>query len=189
MLNASGATVGILTFKLQGTENLNFVVPINYARGLISSKDSMSLGDLRERLGKTTDVFKEKDASFPREWKSLTAGNTIILRLEGEHLYVETILPDENQKVGDFILADLMKTDGKYVGTVRNRLTCRTWYVWFREYAYNTCVEEDPIEITVLTATRIEGWAQAYPEDKKFKCEECTHSNQRIRMGFVWIPK
>jgi serine protease Do len=36
LLNVKGEVIGVLSFKLKGTENLNFVIPINYARGLLS---------------------------------------------------------------------------------------------------------------------------------------------------------
>ena len=36
MVDAEGKVIGVLTFKLRESENLNFVVPINYARGLLA---------------------------------------------------------------------------------------------------------------------------------------------------------
>lgn len=151
MLNASGAAVGVLTFKLQGTENLNFVVPINYARGLVSGQESMSVGDLQARLGKTTDLFDKKIHSFPQQWWSFRGGITRILRLEGDHLYVETVLTDDHQKLGDYVFADLKKAGERYVGWVESKMTCR--YFGYTDYIYNTCEDVHQIEITVLTPT------------------------------------
>jgi len=49
MLNDKGEVVGILTFGVRDKENLNFVVPINYARGLAGLNDGISLTALAER--------------------------------------------------------------------------------------------------------------------------------------------
>jgi hypothetical protein len=46
MLNDRAEVVGILTFKLKESENLNFVVPINYARGLALGNDGLTFADL-----------------------------------------------------------------------------------------------------------------------------------------------
>jgi hypothetical protein len=189
MLNTAGAVVGILTYKLRGAENLNFVVPINYARGLLSSQDSLSLNDLREKLGKTADVFNAKTSSFPQRWKSLASGTTKILRFEGEHLYVETVLPDELKKLNNFTISDLVKTGDKYIGTTKSRITCRYTDLFQTQYFYNTCNEERAFEITMLTATRIEGWYMGYPDDDKPDCKKCKHSKPPIKQSFVWIPE
>jgi hypothetical protein len=51
MLDDSGGVIGILTFRIKGGENLNFVVPINYARGLLQINEALSLAELNNRLG------------------------------------------------------------------------------------------------------------------------------------------
>ena len=63
-INEEGAVVGILTFKLgadQG-ENLNFIVPVNYARGLISTNDGLSLDMFAAQYPAAID-FSPNDAS------------------------------------------------------------------------------------------------------------------------------
>jgi S1-C subfamily serine protease len=109
LVNRRSEVIGIVTFKLGGTENLNFAIPINYLRGLMdtTSTSSMSLDDLRLKLSNTSDVFKSDD--FPRQWKSLTSGATKILRRDGDRLYVETLLPEAEKNAGCFDLADLQK--------------------------------------------------------------------------------
>ncbi|MBN4048147.1 trypsin-like peptidase domain-containing protein [bacterium AH-315-O15] len=53
MLNEQGAAVGILTFGFEQGENLNFVVPVNYARGLLDINDEMSLATLAANYPET----------------------------------------------------------------------------------------------------------------------------------------
>lgn len=65
LVDAAGRVVGVLCFKVRGAESLNFVVPINYARGLLASNEAMTLSELAQRLGKTPDLFASK-GSTPR---------------------------------------------------------------------------------------------------------------------------
>jgi len=46
MFNEAGQLVGIVTSKLTSGENLNFALPVNYVRGLLSTEVQMSLADL-----------------------------------------------------------------------------------------------------------------------------------------------
>lgn len=51
MINERGEVVGVLTFGIKASQNLNFAVPVNYARGLMSIDDGLSLAQLNDRLG------------------------------------------------------------------------------------------------------------------------------------------
>lgn len=51
LVNQRGEVVGVVVAKLRGAENLNFVVPINYLRGLLGEPERrMSLSELRAAL-------------------------------------------------------------------------------------------------------------------------------------------
>ena len=45
MFNESGELIGIVTSQFTAGQNLNFAVPVNYARGLLSSDSEMTLAD------------------------------------------------------------------------------------------------------------------------------------------------
>jgi S1-C subfamily serine protease len=47
LFNSSGEVIGIITYLLKSGQNINFAVPINYARGMISDQPSKTLADLR----------------------------------------------------------------------------------------------------------------------------------------------
>jgi len=53
MLNEQGVAVGILTSRFTQAENLNFAVPVNYARGLLDINDGMSLATLAAKYPET----------------------------------------------------------------------------------------------------------------------------------------
>jgi S1-C subfamily serine protease len=46
MLNGKGELIAIISFKVVGGENLNFGIPVNYARGLIPGHESLSVSQL-----------------------------------------------------------------------------------------------------------------------------------------------
>ena len=56
MLNDRGEVVGVLSFGFVEDQNLNFVVPINYARGLLQVNENLSLAQVNARLAPRTAV-------------------------------------------------------------------------------------------------------------------------------------
>ncbi len=189
LIDNRGRAIGVLTFKLQGTENLNFVVPINYVRGLISDSSlAVPVSDLHARLQGLS--FSKSTAAYPSRWKSLTTGTTWILRVDGSRLYVERVFPDEATKAGVWEAGELNRDSTRYHGRVKGRLPCIKTYPIGGGYAgYSWCTSEDEVEITSLTPTRIEGITNQYPKMDKLNCTTCLHSMPPERLPFVWIPE
>ena len=50
MFNAYGELVGVVTSQITDGQNLNFGVPINYARGLLATEATMTLAELKIRF-------------------------------------------------------------------------------------------------------------------------------------------
>lgn len=48
LFDSQGRVIGVVTYRLQGGQNLNFAIPINYVRGLIRDEPTISLARLRE---------------------------------------------------------------------------------------------------------------------------------------------
>jgi hypothetical protein len=193
LLDQSGRVIGVLSFKLRGTESLNFVIPINYARGLLKSTESFGLDEFAKRLSASSaDLFVSAQSQFPSRWKSLASGTTKIVRVDSEHIYVETVIPDAEHQTGEFNVAELKKTGDKYVGRGRGATAC-SW-IGFKAFVgwqqkFNLCNFDYSIEITILSPTRIEGFAEAYPDDAKFDCGKCRWNKPSVRRPFTWIPE
>jgi hypothetical protein len=47
LFNSRGEVIGVITYLFKGGQNINFAVPINYARGMIGDQSSKTLADLR----------------------------------------------------------------------------------------------------------------------------------------------
>jgi hypothetical protein len=59
MFNEFGELIGIVSSKLTNGENLNFGIPVNYLRGLLSSQSRMTLAELAEKFPPDTDSDTE----------------------------------------------------------------------------------------------------------------------------------
>ena len=189
LINSAGEAIGVLSFKLRGTENLNFVVPINYARGLMASSTSYDLKEFAVRLsGSSSDLFATAKQDFPKHWKSLVSASTFIIRLDAEHVYVENVVPEDAKRQGDFSNWEFKKVGDKYVGTGRSGFSC-VYVDWTWENQRNFCRFEGSAEFTLLSPTRIEGSVHQYSDDAKFNCRKCEFKGDQVDEPFVWIPQ
>jgi S1-C subfamily serine protease len=57
LLNAAGEVIGITTFLVRGGQNLNFCIPINYAKRIISQPKSVTLVALARSQGNTSSLL------------------------------------------------------------------------------------------------------------------------------------
>ena len=188
LVNQKAEVVGIIRYKIGGTENLKFAVPVNYLRGLMDAPlTPMSLDELRAKLARNPDVFEQAD-SFPGRWKSLTSGTTKIIRRDGDRIYVENVMSEAAKRAGCFTTVDLQKQGDVYTGNARESCVCQSYSSW-RGTITNRYSLESPFGITSLTPTRIEGWFMHPPKDAKFDCAKENYSKPLVRVSFVWIPE
>jgi hypothetical protein len=182
LLRKDGSVVGVLSFKLRGAENLNFVIPANYAQGLLNSaNERLSLAEFRQRLGASQDAFRVSE-EFPSKWKSLNTGTSRAIRKDADYLYIEAQLNDASKRAGAFTIGELKRNGESYVGQYRMRLACE----WNGQL--KTCPFTESLELTKVTPTRIEGWVNAH-DFKALNCRRCEISAQEKRTEFVWIPE
>jgi S1-C subfamily serine protease len=191
LVNRQSEVIGIVTFKIGGTENLNFAIPVNYLRGLMDAPSSvMTLEELRSKVSSTSDVFKSDD--FPRRWKSLESGTTKIVRRDGDRIYVETVPSDAAKNAGCFNLAELQKQGDIFAGTGRNSCICE-YTKGFGGYARtytNRFTIQYKLEITTLGATRIEGRTSVPPKGTKLDCPKGDYNKPANEWeAFTWIPE
>lgn len=60
LFNASGEVIGIATYLLKSGQNINFAIPINYARGLISGTATTSLASVNSRIESATPTSPDR---------------------------------------------------------------------------------------------------------------------------------
>jgi len=160
------------------------------------SKEAQVKRDIAESTkhpsGASGDLSAEVTPPFPTRWKSLTSGATRIVRVEGNNVYCEVVFTEVEKRTGVFAIAELTKTGDKYVGRVRFGGTCfysqKQFLSTWEETKKNFCRFEGPIEITVLTPTRIEGSVMDYSWDT-LDCKKCKLKEPDKMGSFVWIPE
>lgn len=197
LVNSRGQVIGILQSKVQGSQNLNFAVPINYLRGLLGTAQApMELRDFKAKLlGESSAIGSRAGlGGFPKLWKSLSSIARYDVRLDGDYLYVERIFSQSDlvervysgvRRPEDiFSKIEAKKSDKLYVGKVRYGGTCVN-----RLEQQNSCAFEDQVEFTLVTPTRIEGAGLSHPPDAQFDCRKCTYSKPKRIFKFVWIPE
>ena len=90
VLNMEGEVIGIVNFKLRGSENLNFAIPINYARGLLETMGKeMALSDLGKVRSSPGEMFGA--AGRKGLGRTVLPGKNIQYLGEIETLYVDDL--------------------------------------------------------------------------------------------------
>jgi hypothetical protein len=116
---------------------------------------------------------------FPRIWKSATSPARYSVRLVGDYLYAELILPDVERNWNLFTKIEVRKDRKLYVGKSHWAGSCGT----------TSCPLDDQIEFTLVTPTRIEGALQSYLLNAQLDCKTCQFSKPKQITKFVWIPE
>ena len=83
LLNDRGEAIGVLTFKLRAGENLNFVVPVEYVKGMLTESQSLSLPQLRGELQKSARRAPDRDPPAAESDAPVTARATPKLGFTG----------------------------------------------------------------------------------------------------------
>jgi hypothetical protein len=152
------------------------------------------MAELEARLDKSVDLFKKGASTvLPTRWKSLATGQTTIVSLDGDHLYLETVISDQKQKeAGGFLIAELKRSGDSYLGVIRGSWVCtyqaNDWSTLGKKTVWNRCTQSHPIEVTSLTPTRIEGYAPT-SAGLRFDCKKCAYSGPLAKGSFTWIPE
>ncbi|VUX54886.1 exported protein of unknown function [uncultured Woeseiaceae bacterium] len=192
LIDRNGEVIGVVTYKIRGGENLNFAIPINYVRALLSFEQLISLDDLARELGKADiSLFTEKEDSdsLTGSWRSLTSNTVRQLRQDGDYLF-GTYEVDKANGAYDMQL----QSDGLYKGVVRSNW--QSWYpsIWETDGVTVYCQDEYEIELTVVTSGRVEVRIKTfpYPESKSARkkyMKTCGKSEEKNMAWeeFVWV--
>ena len=195
ILNANGELIGILSFKVVGGENLNFGIPMNYARGMLDSRESFPLAQLESRVGAVpvkpaSQLQNAKPTDISGEWKSLTSGIIRRVRLGEGHAYVERLVTEEQSKLGIFQLCDLTAREGKYEGTCTFQFLAQWHSAWNGELKTRVCQSKHQMEFTKYGPSRIEGRAEEKGRGETWSDNDNSNCGKRFPLkweDFVWI--
>jgi hypothetical protein len=120
------------------------------------------------------------ESGFPGRWKSMNSGTVRALRVQGECVYAEVVLPDAQAKAGMFVLTEAKKDGEKCVGKTSERL--------LKTQTGRSRSVTNPIKFTLVTPDRIEGRVFISPPNEKIDWKTCSYSSPSDWQPFVWIP-
>lgn len=149
MLNQHGEAVGILAFGLKDGQGLNFVVPINYARGLVGVDDALSLADVARRP--TSD--NSSDGAWRTETgRTASTGRTPLLEATYRHPQGARVLIQQRQ---DGLVLTFYRSDSSSYGNASlSWQSARDGFVGFAELVY-LCGSFDTRTTTVKSELEI----------------------------------
>jgi S1-C subfamily serine protease len=192
LIDANGRALGVVDFKLSQSENLNFVIPINYVRGMLQAPlQQMTLADLRAKLEGTQDLFVPEKEVFPATWKSLMTGTERRVRRSDDHIYLELITTAEQRAAGVFGVGELTRQGASYVGTWRQQLRGSERSFWSSVSQARSCISTASIELTLVSANRIEGRVMTTTEtgdSPEIDWSQCRYKKEAWQK-FIWIPE
>jgi hypothetical protein len=122
----------------------------------------------------------DASSEFPKRWKSMNSGAVRVIRLEGEYIYAEQVVPEAAAKAGVFFLWEVKKDGDKYVGKVNAHVV--------KEDSSASCNISFSAELTRVTKQRIEGRSLAPPKNAAFDWKTCQSSLPPAWDEFSWIP-
>jgi S1-C subfamily serine protease len=180
LLRMDGKVVGVITWNIRTGQNLNFAATSNEVSALIDEADKV-----KPLVGETSVA-----SLIPSEqvWTSLVSGKDYKIRVDGGYLYTEwTDLPASLKDTSAFTRGELKKSGTGWKGQYRSYFPCVYIDRWGNQQIKNWITMVLPIEITMMTATRIEGRAQNY--EQGIDCKKATPKGQPTWASFTWIPK
>src|SRR5262249_47554904 len=121
LFNSSGEVIGIVTYYFKSGQNINFAVPINYARGMIGDQVTTSLSKLRplktkENTTPPPNLAELPDNSSPSEGQLSLASRGKLGRTQQEPMFIR---PDEALA----FFYRLVEGIGRYTATEVGELT------------------------------------------------------------------
>jgi hypothetical protein len=186
VVNERGEVVAITVSKLTAGESLNFAIPINFARGYLAQPAQQGLA-LLKATADDKDLFAKSSAGFPKRWRSLTSDTLRNITISEDAMLVEVVVPDV-MKSYRRSWSELKKSNEQWVGTIHNEVICVYKQSFPVENKQNSCSTTFPIEVTLMSQTKIEGAWTGPPPDAKFDCRKCAMDKPPVKQNFIWIP-
>lgn len=182
LIRADGSVVGVITWGVKIGQNLNFAAPSNEVAELLS-RPSATVSP-RPSAIEPPGPRVEGD----KIWTSMTNGRDYRVRFDGDYIYTEWVnLPSELSGTMAFARGELKKAGQIWTGNVKSYFPCNYRNVWTYQWEVKWLSSEVSIEITAVSATRIEGRFQRYPGG--FDCKKGAPKGSAEWSPFTWIPK
>jgi len=189
LLAMDGSVAGVVTWKVSEGENLNFAVPSTFISALLTNSAAHPIGGTPK-----SDLPQFRAPSGEQVWTSLVSGRDFKVRVDGDYVYTELVLPPVLQSTAAFMRGELKKGGDKWVGKIRSFLP----YPYKSSYGdywktgqrvgtqnANWCRFESDYEIDSISDSRIEGRSLDFTAIDAKKCQAAKPEWK----SFTWIRK
>lgn len=114
LLNTNGEVIGITTFLVRGGQNLNFCIPINYAKRMLSRPKPVTLAALSSRQSNASDLLGQWTYdTICHSCETKNATGTILITADEGHLLISGQITYTNGV--KFKWTELAYTDGSAI--------------------------------------------------------------------------
>lgn len=194
-------------------QNVNFAMKANTIRDLLDSRGIQYVTD-DSREARETPVIAEAAQSsvafvecvgkpeptkqigteivaVQRRWRSLETGLRYLLKLDGDHLYIEGVgLVPPDMSDTRSVQGDLRKSGDKYTGSLVIAGTCKLPDLLYggNPPQIKNVYWDYPMELHFASPNRIEGNSFAPIRNAKFNCRTESYPDSVLQwQSFVWI--
>jgi hypothetical protein len=153
LLNAHGEVIAVTAFQLTSGQNLNFAIPVNYVKPLLTSSAVVPFSPIGASLSSTNGEPPRRatpSPTIPKYWTHLGDGSTVEVRIDGDHLY------EMSDHLKDKYICDLKLQDNAWVGKCTYHIATGDGIA----LSFRYCTLEADEFITSVSPTRIEGKSQ-----------------------------
>ncbi len=188
LLNFRGQVIGITAFQMANGQNLNFAIPANYIKPLLSAGTVMPFKPKEEAtVAEGTSQIEKSDnlRVIPRQWTQVESGAPVTIHVEGDYLYEEGSFPGD----GTYILkssytCDTKRQGDRWIGKCSQRLLLN----WGSAISEHWCPLTLDEIITLVSPERIEGESQDFAPPPSRREQDCPVPG-KTRSHFVLIPR
>jgi hypothetical protein len=187
LLNAHGEVIAVTAFQLTSGQNLNFAIPVNYVKPLLTASAVVPFSPRGVSLSSTNAEPPRIPApppAIPKYWTHLSDGSTVEVRMDGDHLYEMSDRPQYKY------ICDLKLQDNGWAGKCTIHITTGDGIA----LSFRYCTLEAEEFITSVSPTRIEGKSQQIESGgpvqytNEFGFQPCPRTGT-TRTQFVLIPR
>lgn len=150
----------------------------------------------RPKISKTESAMKKEPtvsptpASSQNLWRLAQDPNSRWkIWVEEDFLFAERIMSSGQSAAGDFDTIEARKKDDQFSGTQHMRATVSLGRAGTQAGTKsNTCTWDFAVQISSISASRIEGKWEGYPRDTQLDTRQCKFSGERVWEDFTFIP-
>jgi hypothetical protein len=156
--------IGVTAFQMTKGQNLNFAIPADYIRPLLTAKTVMPFKPNDETRIKGRDRqadSPESPPSIPRQWVHVESGTPVTLRIEGDYLYEEgSFSADGVDILARHYVCDTKRQGDQWTGKCSYTIRLNLWDAHGSFVRVLECSLSLDETITTVSALRIEGESQ-----------------------------